>query len=138
MNSSQGVQCRTMTSQRPCGSSQCTREECAREKLYEKVFSDVLRAPNMCDACGVSQGARDWCEYCGLDTTPPREPLSAPESDERTTEVQEPTYTLQGLSARDVARIEQALRMLRRTFTRDSAGYREISALGAFIQDQTD
>lgn len=50
----------------------------------------------------------------------------------------EPTYTLTGLSVRDVDRIEQALRMLRRTFTRDSAGYAEISDLGARIVEQTD
>ncbi len=121
----QGVKCRTMMSQRPCGAHDCTREECSG------------KAPNMCNACGVSQGSREWCEYCGLDTTPPREPLSAHESDERTTGEGEPLYTLERLSGRDVERIEQALRMLRRTFTRDSAGYREISELGAHIQDQT-
>ncbi len=83
-----GVQCRTMLSQRPCGAHDCTREECSG------------KAPNMCDTCGVSQGSRDWCEYCGQDTTPPREPLRAPESDERTTETGEPLYALTGLSRR--------------------------------------
>lgn len=56
----------------------------------------------------------------------------------QTTDAEERTYTLTGLSVRDVDRIEQALRMLRRTFTRDSAGYAEISDLGARIFEQTD
>ena len=57
------------------------------------------------------------------------------ESVPQTESVPEPTYTLQGLSARDVERIEQSLRLLRRTFTRDSEGYREISELGARVSD---
>jgi len=95
------VQCRTMLSQRPCGNSQCTREECSG------------KAPNMCDSCGISQGSREWCEYCGLDTTPPREPLSAPESDERTTGEGEPLYTLQGLSESDIRTLMHALMFYR-------------------------
>lgn len=129
----QGVQCRTMLSQRPCGSSQCTREECSGARKSAEVF---MSAPNMCDACGVSQGSREWCEYCGLDTTPgTKNGSTGSESVPQTEGDTEPTYTLQGLSARDVERIEQSLRMLRRTFTRDSEGYREISELGARVSD---
>ena len=95
------TQCRTMLSQRPCGNSQCTREECSRATQSALAFMDATKQ-------GTENGS------------------TGSESDERTTEVQEPTYTLERLSARDVERIEQALRMLRRTFTRDSAGYREI------------
>lgn len=57
--------------------------------------------------------------------------VSVPQSEGDT----EPTYTLTGLSARNVERLEQALRMLRRTYTRDSAGYRETSELGARVSD---
>lgn len=118
MNASQGVQCRTMTSQRPCGARDCTRKECSG------------KAPNMCDSCGVSQGSREWCEYCGLDTTPPREPLYAPESDERTTEVQEPTYSLTGLTERHVRALAS---ILARTTAQTSAEVEARVIIGATL-----
>lgn len=34
-----GIQCRTMLSQRPCGSPQCTREECSRAKQSAQAFT---------------------------------------------------------------------------------------------------
>ncbi|WPH58856.1 hypothetical protein SEA_LUCKYSOCKE_212 [Streptomyces phage LuckySocke] len=78
-------------------------------RAHSVTDTECPPAPNMCDVCGVSQGSREWCEYCGLDTTPPREPLSASESDERTTGEGEPTYTLTGLSDDDVSLLVEAL-----------------------------
>ena len=106
-----GIQCRTMLSQRPCGSPQCTREECSRATQSAQAFMAIMDATKSATENG-STGS-----------------VSAPQSES----VSVSTYTLTGLSARDVDRIEQALRMLRRTFTRDSAGYREISELGARV-----
>lgn len=37
-----GVQCRTMTSQRPCGNPQCVREECSGARKSAEVFSASL------------------------------------------------------------------------------------------------
>ncbi len=37
-NRTKGVQCRTMTSQRPCGNPQCTREECSGARKSAEVF----------------------------------------------------------------------------------------------------
>ncbi len=87
-----GIQCRTMLSQRPCGSVSCTREECSK-------------------------------------------PLSTAESVSEGADVPQSLYTLTGLSGRDVERLEQALRMLRSIYTRDSTGYRETSELGSRVSD---
>lgn len=77
--------------------------------------------------------------HTGSDTmTDTENGVTGSESAPQTTDAGERTYTLTGLSVRDVDRIEQALRMLRRTFTRESAGYAEISDLGARIVEQTD
>lgn len=101
-----GVQCRTMLSQRPCGSSQCTRMECSGARLSASVLATIPDTEN---------------DVTGSESVP------------QTTSEGEPTYTLTGLSARDVERLEQALRMLRRTYTRDSEGYRAVSELGARV-----
>lgn len=102
---SQGVQCRTMPSQRPCHNPNCVRDECSRAHASAQVFMDATND-------GTENGSM------------PSE--SAPQ----TSQVQEPLYTLTDLSARDVERLEQALRMLRRTYTRESPMYAEVSALG--------
>ena len=57
--------------------------------------------------------------------------VSVPQSEGDT----EPTYTLTGLSARDVERLEHALRMHRRIYTRDNPEWREVSELGARVSD---
>lgn len=41
----QGVQCRTMTSQRPCGAPQCTRPECVSGYARMRERVEALRAP---------------------------------------------------------------------------------------------
>ena len=90
-------------------------------------------AENMCDTCNVSQGARDWCEYCGLDTTPPKA-LSVPESDERTTEVPETRKTLTGLTDEDLRLLGQALTTLRKV-SPVGMDYRHVDTLRAHIVD---
>lgn len=118
----QGVQCRTMLSQRPCGSPQCTREDCSRVR------------PNMCDACGVSQGSREWCEYCGLDTTPPKKPLSEPVSVSEGKEVPDVIKTLTGLSDRDLETLAQALTVLRKA-SPVGMDYRHVDTLRGHVVD---
>ena len=87
-------------------------------------------AENMCDTCNVSQGARDWCEYCGGDTTPPKA-LSVPESDERITVALEPTYSLTGLTERHVRALWD---ILMRTRPSCSADVEVITILGATLE----
>lgn len=111
----QGVQCRTMLSQRPCGSSQCTREECSRATESAQAFMKIM------------DGTKDSTNIGSTGSESVSQSESGTES----------TYTLTGLSGRDVERLEQALRMLRRTYTRDSAGYRETSELGARVSALT-
>lgn len=41
-----GIQCRTMLSQRPCGSTQCTREECSRARLSASVIATIPDTEN--------------------------------------------------------------------------------------------
>ena len=102
----QGVQCRTMLSQRPCGARDCTREECSRARVSASV----------------------------LETIPDTETdVTGSESAPQTTGDSEPLYTLHSLTGADVARLEQALRMLRRVYTRDSEPYRAVSELGARV-----
>jgi hypothetical protein len=43
--SSQGVQCRTIPSCRPCGASDCTREKCSGARRSAEVFSASLSEP---------------------------------------------------------------------------------------------
>lgn len=100
------IQCRTMLSQRPCGSLQCTREECSGARVSASVLATIPDTEN--DVTGSE---------------------SAPQS----TSEGEPTYTLTGLSARDVERIAHALRMLRRIYTRESSMYEEVSELGSRV-----
>lgn len=102
----QGVQCRTMLSQRPCGARDCTREECSRARVSASVLATIPDTEN--DVTGSE---------------------SAPQS----TSEGESTYTLTGLSARDVERIAHALRMLRRIYTRESSMYAEVSELGSRV-----
>lgn len=111
----QGVQCRTMLSQRPCGARDCTREECSRARLSASVL--------MADYVTLMGDTKDDTEN----------DVTGSESAPQTTGEGEPLYTLHSLTGADVARLEQALRMLRRIYTRDSEGYRAVSELGARV-----
>lgn len=111
-----GVQCRTMLSQRPCGSSQCTREECSRARVSTQVFMVATNdATKMwCPDNHGAQGTREWCEYCGLDTVPGTNPdtendVTGSESAPQTTGEGEPLYALTGLTRDDVDLIQGAL-----------------------------
>lgn len=80
--------------------------------------------------CGMHVCTRPECQGSKPGT---KNGVTGSQSVPQTTSEDEPTYTLTGLSARDVERLEQALRMLRRTYTRDSEHYRAVSELGARV-----
>lgn len=69
----------------------------------------VQVAGNMCDACGIGQGNRTWCEYCGEDTTPPK-PLSANLTASEPSEAQEPVLMPESLSHNELWSVWRALR----------------------------
>lgn len=105
-----GIQCRSMV--RPCRTLVCTRPECQEGKPF-RVHAACGKAHSVYDTtCGTKNGST------GSESVPQSE------------DGREPLYVLSDLSARDIERLEQALRMLRRTFTRDSPMYAEVSALG--------
>lgn len=115
MPNTKGAQCRTMLSQRPCGMHVCTRPECRESKPY-RVHAACGKAHSVYDTtCDTENGVTGS--------------QSVPQTEGDT----EPTYTLTGLSARDVERIAHALRMLRRIYTRESSMYAEVSELGSRV-----
>lgn len=77
-------------------------------------------------ACGKAHSVYDTT--CGTEND-----VTGSESVPQTTSEGEPTYTLTGLSARDVERIACALRMMRRIYTRESSMYAEVSELGSRV-----
>ena len=99
----------------PCRNPLCARVECQPGYVAPPVMDDFDR-------------------FLTGGTIPDTEnAVTGSESVPQTTSEDESTYTLTGLSARDVERLEQALRMLRRTYTRDSEHYRAVSELGARV-----
>lgn len=82
---------------------------------------------NMCNSCGVGQGAREWCEYCGGDTTPSK-PLSDTLAPSEPAKAQEPTYNLPGLSQADLETLIEGLYALNER-TRSKATVNRISIL---------
>lgn len=103
----QGVQCRTMLSQRPCGSSQCTREECSRARVSASVLATIPDTEN------GSTGS-----------------VSAPQTERDT----EPTYTLTGLTRRHVDALRS---ILARTTAQTSAEVEARVIIGATLDKIT-
>lgn len=100
----EGRQCRTMLSQRPCGSSQCTREECSRARVSASVLeSNPVRVHA---ACGKAHSVYDTT--CGTENG-----VTGSESVPQTTGGEEPTYSLTGLTRDDVDLLCSALWTLR-------------------------
>lgn len=99
----------------PCGNFMCSREECQPGYVASPVMDDF----DLFLAGGTKQGTKNGST--GSESVP------------QTTSEGEPLYTLHSLTGADVARLEQALKMLRRIYTRDSEGYRAVSELGARV-----
>lgn len=107
MFGNEGVQCRTMLSQRPCGSTQCTREECSRARISASVLATIPGTEN--DVTG---------------------PQSVPQS----VGEGEPLRTLTGLSDEDLRTLAQALTALRKAAP-VGMDYRHVDTLRAHVID---
>lgn len=89
----QGVQCRTRTEQRPCGSRSCERPECSGARLSAEAFkagamTGIMKATNH----GTNNGSTP------LETTVVK------------SREEEPTYDLTGLTRANLRTLERALR----------------------------